>query len=933
MNRKLTKIAALGLSICYVLQMNFTVYANGALQEETFAEETAEAVVSNEVQTTVPKAIELETGFLDALGMIPENIGFDSAVTREEAAVLICEMLACESLAQSYSDISYYNDVSLYSESLGYINVVTNEGFFSGRGDGIFAPQEPITYNEFAKILVMATGYGVKAENSGGYPQWYMGVAAQLKILHNTSGTGNGAVTWGDAIKMVFEAMQVEILEVSSYTSTGDFTIEKSQEGTILSLNHGIYIDKGQITGTSVSRMFGAGSSEELESGEIEIDGNLFCYDAEKLTNIKEHTGYSVEYFFRKKENSRYEYELVYAHAKNNKTVTLGSYEILEVFGFNSGEGGTPYVKFRRDGELYKSEKISIDKNTALIVNDVGIPRITNEALFPGTGRVTFIDSDNNNVYDVAVVLNYDTRVVDTVSIHGKYIYFKANSGEDQTALKPLMLNSDFSNVTYELTQDGKPISLRDIKENDIIGILESERDDVTHYRIELISSAFEGTITEIGDREALVDGKTYKINENFSPAEYEISLNEKCLLYLNYADEIFRAEKIVTEYEFQYLLLGAATTRSIGGNVQIKVVYAPHFHRHNVEILDLAERVKVNGKTLRGSAIVDALKISAEDRAQLATVLEKPTEFMQPIRSMEFDSEGKVIKIDILPEGAVSTVADRTYKGEGPYNEAFDDYKISYLTQFFYVPKSCLDEDWVFGELERLKFDSAYSTMMWGSDDEGLPEVVFVFHNETTANANYKINQERPMLVDGVKTRWDSENDETIHCITTYNTGGVFVYESDSRNASNQRFDELRPGDIIYAALTQLETETIAKVNVILGGNMWDCQKVISLSDKSLSYYKASRQMYGIVDTIRIDVRKNKCVLNMYFGEDDGYQSYDISGVPIYYFDRGEKKAMLASYAAVRSREYFGDEGASNVFVWLDEDLDPAMIVIVGEK
>lgn len=925
MRNKLKKTAAVFMSVLLLLP----TYAL-AENEDSVLVQMYKSEVEAYAQTEFPKAIDIEAGLLNAMDMLPEGVAFDSHITREEAAVLVCKMLAKDSFAESISNVSYYNDVSVYSENVGYINAVTLEGIFSGKGDGIFAPKDNLSYAEFCKLMVTATGYGVAAENSGGYPDGYIKQALKLKIA--TAVPMDSYVTWGDAVKMVYEAMQVDVLTVEGLSSNGDYHIEKQENGTLLGLNHDIHIDKGQITGTSLCRLFGAGQADDLKAGEIEIEGILYKYNVEKLPHIHRLTGYNTEYYYRKISSD--EYELVYAYIKNAKVMELMSYEIRETYGFDAGDNGSPFIKYfveDKNRKDYGNNKASLDKGLSLIFNTETVPRVTNAALFPSCGKVVLIDSDNNNSYDVALVTSYDMQIVDVVSIYDKHIFFKYNP-----TTTPLVLNPNYNDVTYDIVKDGEYISLNMLREDDVIGIIESEVDDKPYYMIELLSSCIEGTIDSISDDKVEIDGVTYGVADNFDPALCDVRLGERYKLYFDFAKELFRAEKIEENYNFQYTLINAEMTQTLGGYVRMKVCYAAGTYGKRIEVLDCADRVKVNGKMCEGSKILDELRLSPADRTEVYD-----HEYLRPLKYVEFNSEGKVKMIETVPINRdKGGREERTYNGDGPYNESFGEYDISYKTQMCYVPLTMNDDDWLYSELNKMKFGNAFQTLMWGSDAEGLPEAVFVWHDRTSSDPSFMIDYTRPMLIKKVRNVYSESDNAWIYKIDTMNIGANYTYLSDDRNTSAPCFADLKTGDVVFAALTSQSgntTQTIPKISEILGGDMWSCERRIRLSDRGLSFYKSPDNLYGRIKTIRTDARANKCVINVHLGYDNFGEeilhSFDATGTPIYFYDRRENEVYLATYAAVRSEEVYGIEGASNVFVNFDEELDPNMIVIVGEK
>lgn len=913
----------------------------GAKDEAVQEIQTQTASYTTEMKRQIPKAIEMEAGFLTALEIIPEDVDFDSYIKREEMAVILCRMLARQDLAESYSNVSYYEDVSVYSPNVGYINVVTNEGLFSGRSEKIFDPDAPVTYGEMAKLLVTATGYSIQADRKGGYPDGYLSVASQLKIIKNVGSGGSVPVKWGDAVKMVYEAMYVDVLQTTSFIGSGGVTsMERTEEQNLLTLCHNLFWDKGQITATSRSKLYGMGPSDELDIGEIEISGRLYKYNTEKLTSLDDLTGYLVEYFYR--ENSLGGYEVVYVSLKDNDTVTLMSYDIKEVYGFDMGDNGDAYIKYLDEDTMTKSEKLSLDKDLSLIVNDNTIPGVTNAGLLPECGSVTLIDSNYDNKYDVAKVLDYDVQIVDTVSLYDKHIFFRETL-ENPISTVPLVLNPVYKDVYYDIICDGEAVSLNKLHEGDVVGIIESQKDDFVYYRIELLSSFIEGTVEAYSDTEVDIDGKTYKIAPSFDFNTYGIELGESYKLYFDFADRLFYAEPIEETLSFVYVLLAAGLDgRGIDKKAQIKVCYSPAVREKTIHIYDLAENVKINGKRCKPAEAVEALKLKRADASIVGS------EYVQPIRYLEFNDAGQVNMIETVTMGITGTKKSRTYVGTGPYNEGFleaDGTKINitYETQMYYVPESLDDDDWNFADYGEIKFATAYQTIMWGevSDSAGTyPECVFLYHNQTTGGgASYNINYELPMLVSNIKMVYDKSSGDYLPKVETYNSGAKFTFNADSRNTNRECFDNIKTGDIIFPALTGNTQAANVKINLIPSGKMWSCEKLLSLSDRTLYYYSITDQFYGRVETIRTDPRRNKCVVNAYVGESE-LRSVSLTGVPIYYYDRGENTVNLATYAAIKPAEVYGMQDASRIFVVFDEtNLDEQdqfkamMAVIVGEK
>ena len=55
-------------------------------------------------------------------------------------------------------------------------------GVTGGIGNGMFGPEDPVTYEQAVKMIVSALGYDLVANNKGGYPTGYLAVASSEGI-------------------------------------------------------------------------------------------------------------------------------------------------------------------------------------------------------------------------------------------------------------------------------------------------------------------------------------------------------------------------------------------------------------------------------------------------------------------------------------------------------------------------------------------------------------------------------------------------------------------------------------------------------------------------------------------------------------------------------------------------------------------------------
>ncbi len=132
------------------------------------------------------------------------NFNPDNNISREEFAAVICRMLGMDEEARAITDTAF-TDVAEGHWSCGYVALAAQLGIVSGYGNGIFKPQNPVTVQEAAKMLVCAWGYGDDAVAAGDWPDGYISVARELGIMeHIPAGSETQAASRASVARMTF---------------------------------------------------------------------------------------------------------------------------------------------------------------------------------------------------------------------------------------------------------------------------------------------------------------------------------------------------------------------------------------------------------------------------------------------------------------------------------------------------------------------------------------------------------------------------------------------------------------------------------------------------------------------------------------------------------------------------------------------------------
>ncbi len=194
---------------------HFSVYA--IVAEDTSDDESVVPITSDNTNVSFSD-VNKNQDFYKAVTYLSENgilTGYPDGtfrpydtITRAEAATVMVRMLGLEDRA--VQGRTSFTDVPADNWASGYINVSEAEGIIDGMGDGTFAPNSEVTYEQIVKMVVCALGYEPEAVRNGGYPSGYLRVAgSQLDITDGVSGTVGNAASRATVAMIIYNAMMI----------------------------------------------------------------------------------------------------------------------------------------------------------------------------------------------------------------------------------------------------------------------------------------------------------------------------------------------------------------------------------------------------------------------------------------------------------------------------------------------------------------------------------------------------------------------------------------------------------------------------------------------------------------------------------------------------------------------------------------------------
>lgn len=432
-----------------------------------------------------------------------ETIQPDQQVTKAAFVQNVVELL---NMSEVECKTSYYHDVSSDHWAFSSVGIMTELGVISGNGNKYFYPDKYITRDEAATIVVTALGYGVYANNMGGYPTGYIKVANELELFDNCM-SGNQMLTLSDAIIMLRNTLDANIAKAN--VGKNDFTFVKSEE-TVLRYYHSKYYGKGTLTGCD-GVTFEAGGT--LKEGTVLIDGIEYTTE---LTDILNDIGTKVEFLYAAEEIDSEDRELIWIKSlESNQVMELRKDEDCE---FDSEK----YIFYYRD-ENDKEKKLNISEGIIVIYNGAITNRKVADIFNLDKYDVRFIKSKGGSEYDIAIVWEYKNLVVGRVDFYDQVIFDKIDAG------KSLDIYDSREKI---LIQGG--LSVEQIEDGDVLSYYESE--DKSILKIDISKNTVDVTAKWIRDDDGvktlITDNEEYVFYDN--EADTNVLFNEEIKLYLD---------------------------------------------------------------------------------------------------------------------------------------------------------------------------------------------------------------------------------------------------------------------------------------------------------------------------------------------------------------------------------------------------------------
>ena len=330
-----------------------------------------------------------------------EDVYFNENITRGEFCKYVTRLFNVD--AESYTAKNYcYTDVDRSDKNSGYIYYLNDMGAVNGSSAAAFSPDENITLEQACTIILKLANLNASVIG-GDFVSEYYAKALQLNIAESDM-KGDEALTKNNMIKIFFNLLDTDVPTLSGITEKKGNKSYSYDKDTFSYVYFDVDSYEGVLTGYSNSML---SENVSLGDGQIMIDKNKYKCN---IKNLYEYFGMYVKYYANSSD------EVIALIPEENKVTTVWSDDI------DRYENGRLYYD-----ENGKEKHVSIYSKADVIYNGIAYPDYQKSDLEfqNGDGFIKFIDNDSDGTYEIIIIEEYNSYVVDKVSADKKLIYAK----------------------------------------------------------------------------------------------------------------------------------------------------------------------------------------------------------------------------------------------------------------------------------------------------------------------------------------------------------------------------------------------------------------------------------------------------------------------------------------------------------------------------
>lgn len=708
-------------------------------------------------KSDINKTIELLTKLEIASDYTESTFPEEEYVTRALFVEYVARTINAE---EEKSENIYYHDVSKDHWAFNYISVLTEKGIISGDGSNYFRPDEEITKNEAAKVLLSLMGYDAYAGVSGGFPNGYLKIAGDVKLFENCS--SSVILTYRDMFCMIENALKGETA-VAKFLD-GEFVLSIDESTTLLGKYYDMQYEEGTLTGADGADVTG---SYNPDKDIVIIDGVEYI----SKDSLFDYIGCKIEFIYY--DNGMDDAEIIWVNMLSDNDII----EISSDLDCNFNDEKYQFEYYEENSK--KPKKVTLKTGISVIYNGEFVDRGIEELLKKDRFDLKLIKNKNEKEYSIAIIWAYENYLVGSIDTEKKIIYDKKNPTNSVLLDKE---EYDYCEILY----GGVEKDFNDIAEENIVSIYKSL--DGRKIKAEISLEMISGTVNLVSE-------------DSNEETKVVFKDGTEHVYYLKNPQIDFSAGDLVDIYldAKGYIVWTERTNKTLFYGYIIK----PYIDEDDmsVRIKLLNENGKISTYKVREKAKLDGIKYEVEalyneltDKQQIAVFKTDKNEEITYIDTMEQGNEDRNTSLK-----EYQPLSSRRWRSFGRLGTTLllDSNTKIFAIDSDETSNKPLEERYMVKSKNDLVNDEYYNSQAFriGNEDRVYEEVLLIKDRDWDAATSAT----SCILVTSVEQVVDEE-DEIVELVTGYQGGTeVNLYTDGIYSAIEKNISE---GDVIRAQI-----------------------------------------------------------------------------------------------------------------------------------
>ncbi len=443
------------------------------------------------------------------------TFGPDKTITRAEFSAVIVRALGMEDAAAGASVNTVFPDVPASHWASGYVQVASQQKIVLGYEDGTFGPDDEVLYEQAVTMIERALKYDIKfAEDEDAYPTSYLAQANADNITAGAAGKIGDKATRAIVARLVYNALNVPMMVQTGIGGIyGDQYSVSTKGETLLTSKLKVAKVEGVVNGLNFGKEDANKVAFDVTVGDNNYDlfvendkdadvlEGFSSFEVAEGVDVAAMKGFSCVAYVDMTDDSEPVIVAIAPKSGRNKTLTLTKKQ-LAVNGFDAANDKLSYYKNNKNDtddltvKIDSKFKAYANKSTD-DMGDAAFAKYFDDEEKDFV-KITLINNDTDAAYEVALVEEYASFVVESANANNGTIY--ANGSAYKTyGSNRVKLDDEDETLTWSLKNTtGEDITLADIAKDNVVNIaVSTDADNNTFYDIIVSNTVVSGVVSE----------------------------------------------------------------------------------------------------------------------------------------------------------------------------------------------------------------------------------------------------------------------------------------------------------------------------------------------------------------------------------------------------------------------------------------------------